>query len=241
MGSLLRRILKERRSNDERYHDLNELLEDAIDRGVDMSEEEKIGNCLLAFLAGVVTVTNSLSKLFYHLVEYPEIQQRLHAELKREFSDGITYESLTQHAYLDAVLNESLRFGISFLLQERTAVKDTKLGEFDIKRGQIIYLIPYITHTSSDNYPDPKKFNPQRFLDKSSNNPNQINAGTFLPFSNGRKSCLGKNLATLEMKYLVVRLLLDYELSKPADFKMEEIGVRGETTVKTMPILFHKR
>lgn len=234
-------MLKERRSNGVKYNDLSELLEESIDKGLDMSEEEKIGNCILAFMAGVETVANSLCKLLYYLVENVEIQDRLYAELKSEFSEGISYESLMQHRYLDAVLNESLRLGMFMLIQERTAMKDTRIGEFDIQKGQAIYLIPYLSHTSPDNYPDPLKFNPERFMDKSSSNPNRIDAGTFLPFSHGRKNCLGKVLATLEMKFVLVQLLLNFELKKPIDFNMEEEGVRGETTVKSLPILFQRR
>lgn len=58
----------------------------------------------------------------------------------------------------------------------------------------------YQSQRSPDNYVDPKKFDPERFMDKSPNNPNKIGSGTFLPFSAGNRHCLGKLLASLEIK-----------------------------------------
>ena len=101
---------------------MSELLQEAIDKGLEMDEKTKIGNCLLGFIAGVETVANALCQIGEYLVEYPEIQERLYQELKSEFSDGITYEELTQHAYLDAFFNECMRLGtVAFILAKRAS------------------------------------------------------------------------------------------------------------------------
>ena len=78
-------------------------------------------------------------------------------------------------------------------------------------------------------------------MDKSPSNPNRIDAGTFLPFSQGRKACLGKLLATLELKYFTVQLLLNYELKKPVGFKIGADSVRGLDSIKSLPIIFERR
>ena len=95
--------------------------------------------------------------------------------------------------------------------------------------------------THADHYPDPKRFDPERFMNKSSSNENKIDPGTFLPFSHGRKACLGKLLATLEIKYLIVRILLNFDLQKPIDFKVEEESMRGFNSITKLPIIFEKR
>lgn len=93
----------------------------------------------------------------------------------------------------------------------------------------------------SSNSADPKKFDPERFMDKSSANPNRIEMGTFLPFSHGRKACLGKLLATLELKYLTVQILLNYDVNKPVGFKVEAESIRGFDSIKSLPVIFEKR
>lgn len=122
-----------------------------------------------------------------------------------------------------------------------TTTQDTKLGDFDISKGTEVALIMYITHTSPDYWPNPKHFDPERFMDKSANNPNRIDTGTFLPFSQGKRACIGKLLASLEMKYLLTTMLLKYELKKPKDFKIEADHFRGGVGIKNLPILFERR
>ena len=98
------------------------------------------------FSQGIDTVSNALVKTLEFFVKFPEIKDRLYRELKKDFHDGINYENLTQHAYLDAVLNESLRLGTAIFILERRAMKDTYIGEFPIEKGTEIYIIPYISH-----------------------------------------------------------------------------------------------
>ena len=78
-------------------------------------------------------------------------------------------------------------------------------------------------------------------MDKSSSNPNRIDTGTFLPFSHGRKSCIGKLLSILELKYFTVQLLLNYDLKKPVNFKVETESVRGLISIKSMPVILERR
>ena len=212
-----------------------------MDKGLDMDEDTKLGNCLLGFFGGVETISNGLCQLAVDLVEHPELQERLYRELKEEFSDGITYEKLTQHAYLDAFFNESFRLGTAVYTLLKNAAVDTKLGEYEIKKGTEIGLLVYVAHTRPEHFPDPMKFDPERFMDKSPNNPNQIHAGSYLPFSQGKRACIGKLLATLEIKYLITVLLLQYKLVKPPGFKVGSDSFRGGITFRNVPLTLEKR
>ena len=242
LGEMFSRMLKERKSDGQRYNDLSETIQDAIDKGLKMDEKTKVGNCLLGFLAGVETVSSALCQVAEYLVEYPEYQERLYQELKKEFSNSeITYENLTQHQYLDAFLNESMRLGTPALVIVKRAARDTKIGDIPIEKDTEILLVNYISHMSPENFPDPTKFDPERFMDKSADNPNKIEAGTFLPFSQGPRACVGKLLAILEMKYLLTTMLLKYKLKKPKDFKIEAQHFRGGMSFVNVPILFEER
>ena len=85
------------------------------------------------------------------------------------------------------------------------------------------------------------KFDPERFMDKSPHNPNKIGVGTYFPFSVGKRACLGKLLATLEIKFLITTILLKYKLVKPKDYKVVSDSFRGGVTFRSMPIIFEKR
>ena len=85
-------------------------------------------------------------------------------------------------------MNEVLRLGQSLLSLDRVVAKDTQLGEYRLKKGDIVNLITYINHVSEKYFPDPEKFDVNRFLDRSSSNPNQINRNeVFAPFSMGNR------------------------------------------------------
>lgn len=75
----------------------------------------------LSFFAGAEAVSNAAANMFYYLSQNPDVQQKLYDEVKKKFSDEITYEELMQNEYLDAVTNEVLRMGANFLLLTRSA------------------------------------------------------------------------------------------------------------------------
>ena len=150
---MFKKMLQERKLNGLRYNDLASLLDDAIDKGLEMDEDSKLGNCLLQFFAGVDTISNSLSQMTEFLSLNPDIQERLYRELKKEFSDEITYEKLVSHAYLDAFFCESFRLGTALFSLMKNAAVDTKLGDYDIQKGTEIQLLLYINHVHPDNFP----------------------------------------------------------------------------------------
>ena len=140
------------------------------------------------FVAGSDTTSSALTKCFYYLCTEPEVRERLTEELRRDFKDGITYEQLMEHPYLDAFVNESLRLGPSILLLDRTVAKDTQLGEYKLEAGTVVHTIPYLNHSSEKYFPDSEQFDINRFLDKRSSNENQINRNDiYMPFSTGAR------------------------------------------------------
>lgn len=189
LGDLFKRMVRERDPS-LRYNDLTELLKDQIRDGKlrNMSEDEIVANCLLGFFAGSDTTSNALTRVFYYLVTEPKVQMRLQEELRNEFRDGITYERLVEHPFLDAFVSECLRLGQSLLSLDRLVTKDTQLGEYKLERGVVVHLISYLNHVSEKYWPDPEKFDVNRFLDKSSSNPNEIHRSEiYSPFSTGNR------------------------------------------------------
>ena len=90
-----------------------------------------------------------------------------------------------------------------------------------------------------DYFPEPNKFKPERWLDRSASNENKTEY--FWPFGGGIKNCLGMRLATIEMKYFLIKLLLNYDVYKPANFRLDEISVRRFSGLRTCSLCFRKR
>ena len=189
LGDLFKKMIRQRDPN-LRYNDLAELFQDQIKNGKlsDMCEDDIISNCLLSFFAGTDSSSNALTKVFYYLVIEPEVRQRLQTELRSEFKNGISYEALVEHRLLDAFVSECLRLRQSLLTLDRLVTKDCQLGDYHLEKGTVVNLVTYLNHVNAEYFPNPEKFDPNRFLDKSSSNPNQIHRSEiYAPFSSGSR------------------------------------------------------
>jgi len=199
IGDILKKMMQQRDPN-ARFNDVIELLQENVKEGkINLTEDEIIGNCMVLFFAGTETTSQSVSSIFCFLIENPEVKERLYNELNDLFPDGkLSYEKLMECEYLDAVMNEGLRLGPSITSMDKLTTRDVILekGNYKIEKGTPIMLNFYLNHINPEYFPDPYKFDPERFMDKSASNPNQINnSGVYLPFSAGKRQCLGMRLA----------------------------------------------
>jgi cytochrome P450 len=177
--------------------------------------------------AGTVTTAHTLAIIVFHILANQTIQSRVRSELATSPTPR-TWTSLSQLPYLSAILNEGLRlsFGVSHRLQRsfpdtELIYKDPKTGEpWIIPRNTPVSLTNMFIHLDPSIFPSPESFIPDRWLVETRDEkfPPANEAKRFLvPFSKGTRSCLGMNLAYVEL-FLVVGALfgenesLDMEL-----------------------------
>ncbi|GBL82520.1 Cytochrome P450 3A13, partial [Araneus ventricosus] len=96
---------------------------------------------------------------------------------------------------------------------ERLAVSEYKLGEtgITIPKGMIISIPVYAMHKDSKFFPDPEKFDPDRFNQKEKSKREQY---TYLPFGAGPRNCIGMRFALVEIKVCLAYILANYKISK---------------------------
>lgn len=154
--------------------------------------------CFLFFLAGFDSTSGLLTFLIYELCVNPEIQQKLYEEISEidRKLDGkpIAYNDLKELKYLDQVVSESLRKWPITHLIDRLCVKDyvckyDENTEFRFEKDVVLFLPIYAFHHDPNFFPDPEKFDPERFSDENKHN---IKSGTYLPFGTGPRNCIGK-------------------------------------------------
>jgi cytochrome P450 len=163
------------------------------------------------FAAGYETTATTLSFCTYELALHPQVQEKLYEELK-SVSDSrgdIEYDVLCKLPYLDAVLAETLRkyppaFRISRCSSQDYILADTGIQLF---KGQIIEIPILAIHYCEQFFPNPDKFDPDRFLPE---NRHQIKAYTYLPFGVGPRNCIWMRLALLEAKLSLSKLVQKY-------------------------------
>ncbi|KAI2474117.1 cytochrome P450 9e2-like [Diabrotica virgifera virgifera] len=174
---------------------------------------------LIFFLGGFETVSSTMCFVGYELAANPDYQQRLREEIMETLEQcqgELTYEALLKMKYMDMFVSESLRKWPVALITERQCTKDYTIkperpeeAPLTIKKGMSIIMPVYPIHRDSKYYPDPDKFNPERFSDE---NKSKINPYAYLPFGIGPRICIASRFALLEIKVVFFYLLKDFEI-----------------------------
>ena len=146
----------------------------------------------------------------------PEVQDRLRQEVEEAVATDageIKYDTIMNLKYLDAVINETLRLYTPSVRVLRHATTDYEFKSLGLKvrKGSRIMIPLYAIHHQEEFFPDPFKFDPERFMPENKDN---LIPYTFLPFMLGPRNCIGARFALLEAKTALVTVLLKYNINR---------------------------
>ncbi|XP_078586162.1 cytochrome P450 2U1-like [Branchiostoma floridae x Branchiostoma japonicum] len=168
------------------------------------------------FTAGVETTVTTLRWGLLYMVLCPEEQQKVQAELDSILGtdhDVPTLAHRSQLPYTEATIMEILRIRAIVPLTPHAPNEDTTFRGYDIPSGTQILPILWSAHMDPEFWPDPEKFDPCRFLD--ADGKLVTRPESFMPFSTGRRACLGKQLAKMELFLLFSSLLQHFTFKLP--------------------------
>ena len=201
--------------------DMLHLLVQAMSKEVKEKDCSKVtiediqGQAIIFFIAGFETSSSLMSFICHELAANLDVQEKLHLEIDKYFdkknNDEITYESVNELKYLDMVVNETLRKYPPAAFTNRLCTKDytfppTMEGypEYVMKKGESIFIPIIGFHRDPKYFPNPEKFDPERFNDE---NKGTIDPYTFIPFGMGPRECIGKRFALMETKIVIINLM----------------------------------
>ncbi|OQV15720.1 Cytochrome P450 2U1 [Hypsibius exemplaris] len=177
---------------------------------------ERLANVLVdIFSGGYETSTTTLQWLFAVLLHNPDIQEKIHEEIKSAIGDGIQIRLDHQEhlPYTHAVILETLRkyppapFAVPHL-----ATEDTTLGPYRIPKGTRLMLHLYSIHHDPQLWERPEEFRPERFL----TDDNKVKEPEyFVAFSGGRRTCIGEQLGRKELYLLFANIMRSFRVSLP--------------------------
>ncbi|GJQ64939.1 putative heme binding protein, partial [Trypoxylus dichotomus] len=202
----------------------NDFLQLAIkmknDNIINMNELR--AQCNLFLNAGYETTRNAIKFFLFEIACNQNIQQKLRDEINEiltEYGGEMTYEALGKMKYLDMVINETLRKYPPIAFLNRKCVKDFKLPDSDmlIEKDTRLIISNYGLQHDPEYFPNPDKFDPERFSDA---NKNKILPYTYLPFGEGPRNCIGDRFAKMEMKVTAVCFVKKYKLMLHKMLKM---------------------
>lgn len=167
-------------------------------------------------MAGSETSATLLAVAVFYLLRNPDKLAALQDEVRGAFAheDEITFASIGKLPYLLAVLNEALRIhpslpaGINRFVPPGGAVID---GRF-VAEGTILQVPHWPAFHLEENFKDPWKFVPERWLEPCPERYADDNREVFQPFSYGNRGCIGRSLAYMEAKVTLSRVILDFDM-----------------------------
>ncbi|XP_050069678.1 probable cytochrome P450 6a14 [Anopheles maculipalpis] len=215
-------------------------VEDDSQEGLEkLTLDEVSAQAFVFFFAGFETSSTTLSFALFELANNAEIQERVRAEVleKLKLHDGqITYDALKEMTYLDQVINETLRLYTPVPQLMRVSNEPYHLPTLNVTldKGTMVFIPVHSYHHDPAIFPDPKRFDPDRFAPESINSRHSY---AFLPFGEGPRNCIGMRFGLLEVKFGIVQLLsklclsvdrrtiVPLKLSKSSGFPEAEGGI----------------
>lgn len=213
--NLTQQIIDARRQSnaDNEYNDFIGLLMKAECEGQLLTDKQIADQGIAFFLAGFDTSSVTLTTIAYLLAKHQSIQEELRCEIDQFFNETktVSYDTINELNYLDAVINETLRHSPTLPRLMKEANKNCSIKyngqKIFIPKGTYIQMSVQCIHRDEENFEDAQQFRPERFLKNSTLG---HNTNAFLPFGTGPRNCVGIRLAMLEIKLCVLHLIRRY-------------------------------
>ena len=201
------RMINDRRNSSDVKNDLLSMLLHSFDEenpARRMTDQQVRDEAMTIFLAGHETTANALTWTWYLLSQHPEVEAKLHAELGKVLQGmSPSLEDLQGLPYLTMVISESMRLYPPAWVIGRRAIEDHHAGDFLIPAGSIVAMSQYVMHRDPRYYPEPEKFDPERWTPKARM---QRPKFSYFPFGAGSRICIGEHFAWMEATLILATL-----------------------------------
>jgi cytochrome P450 len=207
-------IIRDRRASGEDKGDLLSMLLLAVDEqgdGTGMTDRQARDEAVTLFNAGHDSTSAALAWTCYFVARYPGVQERLRHELEAVLGGRVaTFEDLPRLAFADRVVKESLRLcPPTPALINRQAITEVKIGGYRLPRGSLAILSPYVTQRDPRWFPEPERFDPDRF---GPGRVEDIPEYAYFPFGAGPHVCVGNAFAMMEITLVVTTVVQRFHL-----------------------------
>ncbi len=210
LDQIIRRIIRERREAGRDEGDLLSMLLQATDEsGHGMTDTQARDEAMTLFIAGHETTATALAWTYYLLATHPEVEAKLLAEVDALGGRPPGLSDLANLRYGGMVVKEAMRLYPPTYFFPREVAEDFELGGYLMRPGDIIHLVPYVTHRDSRWWDEPEMFRPERFTPEAeAARPDYA----YFPFGGGPRVCIGNSFAMMEMQLILAAIAQRYRL-----------------------------
>ncbi|XP_044255035.1 probable cytochrome P450 6a23 [Tribolium madens] len=182
------------------------------EKGLTMNE--LAAQAFVFFLAGFETSSTTMTFALYEIANNPHIQEKLREEVNtvlKKHNDELTYDAMMEMTYMEKNIYETLRKYPPLPVLTRKCNKDYTIPNTSIqlKKGDMVGISALGLHKDPDYYPDPEKFDPERFSEE---NKSKRPDFTWIPFGEGPRLCIGMRFGLLQTKVGLTTILKNYKI-----------------------------
>jgi cytochrome P450 len=182
LNETIYKLIRDRRSSGVDNGDVLSMLLLSRDEesGEHLTDEQVRDEAMTLFVAGHETTAQAMAWSWYLLAKHPDQFERLRKE-------GMPFAL--------QVMKESMRLFPPAYVLARSAIRDTSIGDFSVRQGEIVLMAPWLLHRDPRLFEDPLRFDPDRFLPEREA---AMPRFAYFPFGGGRRICIGNQFALME-------------------------------------------
>jgi pentalenene oxygenase len=218
-------IAEQLRSPDSTTGYLSALLSDSDEKGDRVLTVDQVcDETVMMLIAATATMASVMSWALHVLSEEPLIEERLIEDMAKVGNGGAT-RGMERSSYTFRFLMEVLRLYPPVWIACRKTRSSVTLGDYSLPAGVNVIFSSYLLHRDPDQYPDPNRFDPDRWL---SVRPGIADGILYIPFGIGPKGCIGEAFAWQELEVILGAVMQRWRLSiKPGG----RVHTAAETTL----------
>ena len=213
IDAIVYRAIQARRARLTEAEDLLSLLLRAkYDDGTGMTDQQVRDEAVTLFITGYETIGEALTWTSYLLSQHPDIEAKFFAEVEEVLAGRVpSADDLPRLSYSGMVLAESIRLYPPTWIFIRMTLQEDKLPSgATIPAGSKLYLCPYVMHRHPRYFPDPERFDPERFTETAKKERPQF---AYFPFGGGARVCIGEHFAKMEGILVLTSIAQHFRLS----------------------------
>ncbi|WP_421790932.1 cytochrome P450 [Hyphobacterium sp.] len=209
-----------RRTSGQTREDLLQLLMNAQAKTGDLTDTDIRDNVLSLVIAGHETTAIAIGWALFILASRPDWQARVREEAlnvagKRSF----TAEDMPGLTFTRQIVDETLRLYPPAPIVGRQAIRETRIAERSVEKGDVCILAFYALHRHHRYWDNPDMFDPDRF---SANN-KPTDPWVFKPFGGGPRACVGSLFALTEATIILATLIRSRHFSLPEGYQPDPV------------------
>nr|QBQ34516.1 cytochrome P450 CYP4g15-2 [Diaphorina citri] len=209
-----------------------DLLIESAQNGVVLTDEEIKEQVDTIMFEGHDTTAAGSSFFLCVMGTHPEIQAKVIQEIDEIFGDSdrpCTFQDTLEMKYLERCIMETLRMFPPVPIIARELQQEVKLNSCDlsIPAKCTVVIATVKLHRQPDTYPNPDVYNPDNFLPENCANRHYY---SFVPFSAGPRSCVGRKYAMLKLKVILSTILRNFTVHSPT--KLEDWKLQADIILK---------